>query len=109
MAEKQLDYYQTEDGVKPFERWLARLRDRKAVIEVDKRLRRVTLGNLGDHRSVGEGVVELRIHYGPGYRVYVGQRGDRLVILLQGGDKGSQSKDIELAKAYWADWKERES
>lgn len=65
-------------------------------------------GNLGDWKSVGEGVNELRVHVGAGYRVYFGQHGQRLVILLCGGDKDSQQKDIVRAKAFWADWKRRQ-
>ena len=64
--------------------------------------------SLGDSKSVGEGVIELRVHVGAGYRVYCGRYGSSFVILLCGGDKSSQSKDIELAKAFWADWKRRQ-
>lgn len=105
--EKEIAYYQTEDGKIPFEKWLEALRDRRAMLEVEKRLLRLSMGNLGDHRTVGSGVTELRIRYGPGYRVYLGQHGGALVVLLCGGDKGSQDKDIEKAHAYWADWKRR--
>ena len=80
-----------------FETWLRRLRDREARQRVNARIRRVSLGNLGDARPVGEGVSELRIHYGPGYRVYFLQRGARIVILLAGGDKGSQERDVNAA------------
>lgn len=107
VTEREVTYYQSEDGLIPFKKWFDRLRDVRATIEVDKRVRRLSLGNFGDHKSVGNGVVELRIAYGPGYRVYLGQHGYRLVILLCGGDKGSQSKDIEQAQSYWADWKRR--
>jgi putative addiction module killer protein len=76
----------------------AALRDRTAKFRIDIRIRRLSLGNFGDTRPVGEGVTELRIHYGPGYRIYLKQQGDALVILLAGGDKSSQDKDIRLAK-----------
>ncbi len=72
------------------------------------RLARVRRGNLGDCKSVGEGVSELRVDYGPGYRVYFAQKGQTLVILLCGGDKRTQEKDIQRAKQYWHDYKQRE-
>ncbi len=78
--------------------WFAALRDRTAKVRIDIRIRRLSLGNFGDTRPVGEGVTELRIHYGPGYRIYLKKQGDALVILLAGGDKSSQDKDIRLAK-----------
>jgi putative addiction module killer protein len=82
-----------------FDRWFERLRDRKAAARVQARIDRAEAGNLGDCRPVGGGVSELRIDYGPGYRVYFVQRGLEVIILLAGGDKGSQAKDIEAAKA----------
>ena len=64
-------------------------------------------GNLGKHRSVGGGVIELKIHFGPGYRLYLGQEGENLIILLCGGDKGTQGKDIRRAQYYWRDYRSR--
>jgi putative addiction module killer protein len=78
--------------------WFAALRDRSARVRIDLRIRRLSLGNASDIGPVGEGVSELRINYGPGYRIYLKKRGDALVILLAGGDKGSQDQDIRLAK-----------
>jgi putative addiction module killer protein len=78
--------------------WFAALRDRTAKARIDIRIRRLSLGNFGDTRPVDEGVTELRIHYGPGYRIYLTKQGDALVILLPGGDKSSQDTDIRLAK-----------
>ena len=78
--------------------WFAALRDRSAKVRIDIRIRRLSVGNAGDIRPVGEGVSELRIHYGPGYRIYFKKLGDALVILLAGGDKSSQDQDIRLAK-----------
>ena len=79
--------------------WFGRLRDRQARARIDIRIRRLALGNPGDVRPVGEGVSELRISYGPGYRVYFVRRGQSLVILLAGGDKSSQARDITRARS----------
>ncbi len=84
----------------PFAEWLNSLRDRRARVRTNSRLRRVGFGNLGDCRSVGEGVFELRIDYGPGYRVYFGQVGTTILLLLCGGDKSTQAEDIRKAKEY---------
>ena len=73
---------------------------------IDKRLERLEDGNIGDCQSVGAGVFELRLHFGPGYRIYFGQIENTLVLLLCGGDKASQARDIELAKTYWKEYKE---
>lgn len=88
-----------------FDRWLTGLRDRRAVTRIAARLDRLASGNSGDAQPVGDGVSELRIHYGPGYRVYFLQRGPVLIVLLCGGDKSSQDKDIIQAKALAAEWK----
>ena len=80
-----------------YARWFARLRDREARARIDVRVRRLSLGNPGDVKAVGEGVMEMRIDYGPGYRVYFVYRGRALVVLLAGGDKRSQARDIKLA------------
>lgn len=98
--------YQRPDGVIPFERWYDQLSDQRGQQKVLARIARLKLGNLGDHRSVGQGVVELRISFGPGYRVYFGQEGKRVVILLIGGDKGTQDEDIKTAKKYWKSYQE---
>ena len=80
-----------------FDDWFVGLRDRMAQKRIQARIRRAELGNFGDCRPVGEGVSEMRIHYGPGYRVYFVQRGTEIVILLAGGDKSTQSQDIKVA------------
>lgn len=102
-----LSYYLTEAGGKPFKEWLDSLKDIVARQKIRIRLDRVRLGNLGRNRSVGEGVYELKIHYGPGYRVYYGLEKKTVVLLLLGGDKSSQKNDIAKAKLYWQDHKRR--
>jgi putative addiction module killer protein len=102
-----LSYYLTEAGDKPFKEWLDGLKDIMARQKVRIRLDRVRLGNLGKNRSVGEGVYELKIDYGPGYRVYYGLDKKTVVLLLLGGDKAFQRKDITQARTYWEDYKRR--
>ncbi|HAR49105.1 addiction module antitoxin RelB [Smithella sp. SCADC] len=81
-----------------FIKWFEKLKDRKARARIAIRIRRVSLGNLGDAKPVGDGISELRIDYGPGYRVYFTQRNDQLIILIAGGDKTTQVSDIQKAK-----------
>lgn len=81
-----------------YQKWIDSLRDRRAVFHVTARVNRLRGGNAGDAKPVGEGVSEMRIHYGPGYRVYYKTRGDEIIILLAGGDKKTQKSDIEMAK-----------
>ena len=80
-----------------YARWFRRLKDRQARVRIDSRIRRMSLGNPGDTRPVGEGVSEIRINYGPGYRVYFVRKEQALVVLLAGGDKDSQRRDIRRA------------
>jgi putative addiction module killer protein len=87
-----------------YDRWFRALRDRNARARIEIRIDRLQLGNAGDVRPVGEGVSELRIHYGPGYRVYFVRKGDVLILLLCGGDKASQQSDIARAKALAREW-----
>lgn len=89
-----------------FDRWLRQLHDVQARARIEARIRRLSLGNPGDVKPEGEGVSEMRIDYGPGYRVYFMTKGPIVVVLLCGGDKGSQSRDIELAKTIASQWKE---
>ena len=103
----EIFHYVTADGRDPFQDWLEALRDRQAKARVAVRINRMATGNLGDHKSVGDGVWELRIDVGPGYRVYYALAGQQLVLLLTGGDKSSQQADIEKAAVYWADHKRR--
>ena len=88
-----------------FQRWHGSLKDRQAMMRINARLRRLAEGNPGDFKAVGKGVSELRIDYGPGYRVYFMQRGALLVVLLAGGDKRTQAADIARAAAIASEWK----
>lgn len=103
----ELRSYQTADARRPFDAWLAGLRDPAAKARVGVRLARLRFGNFGDCKPVGAGVLELRIDHGPGYRVYFGRDGDELVLLLVGGDKRTQATDIGKAKEFWNDYKTR--
>lgn len=102
----ELRYYLASDGGSPFEEWFAGL-DAQAATKVVVALARLEQGNLSNVKSVGAGVLEYRIHWGPGYRVYFGRDGDTLVILLTGGAKQRQQHDIETAKTSWTDYKRR--
>ncbi|MEM0928975.1 MAG: type II toxin-antitoxin system RelE/ParE family toxin [Pseudomonadota bacterium] len=98
--------YLDEQGVSPFADWFNDL-DAQAAAKVATAIARMGDGNFGDHKSVGEGVVERRLTHGPGYRIYFGRDGDTLVILLVGGTKKRQDNDIAKAKELWADYKAR--
>jgi putative addiction module killer protein len=104
----QLLRYQGQDGREPFTDWLNGLRDLKAQARIRMRLNHLALGNFGDCEPVGEGVLELRIHVGAGYRVYCARHGGPIVLLLTAGDKSSQPAGIKRAKELWADWKRRQ-
>ncbi len=104
---REIQRYVTSEGKVPFTEWLESIRDRTARAKIKFRLDRVEAGNLGDYRFVGEGVLEFKINYGPGYRVYFGQVGLTLILLLCAGDKNTQQQDIEKAKKYWRDYHAR--
>jgi putative addiction module killer protein len=106
---REIKTYLTDDGRSFFEEWFNSLRDRKAKNRIQLRLDRLQLGNLGDCKPVGQGVFELRIDYGRGYRIYFGQVGLTIILLLCGGDKSTQQSDINQAQAYWRDYEEREN
>lgn len=97
--------YVRDDGHCPFAEWLERLDD-QAAAKVITAIERMRFGNFGDHKSVGAGVLERRIDYGPGYRMYFGRDGETLVILVGGGTKSRQSADIAKAQATWAEYKQ---
>src|SRR3989344_3924233 len=100
---KKVEYYQTPDGWEPFREWFYTLRDSRAQNTIRERLTRMERGLLGDCKGLGGGMHELRIDLGPGYRIYFGQIGMTLVLLLCGGDKSTQEKDIKTARSYWED------
>ncbi|NVO00231.1 MAG: type II toxin-antitoxin system RelE/ParE family toxin [Geobacteraceae bacterium] len=104
----EIDYYKTENGAAPFKEWLEALRDVNGRAKVRVRLDRARLGNLGDHKQLDDGVWELRIDYGPGYRLYFAKEGARLILLLVGGDKGSQKRDIAQATGFLQDHRRRQ-
>lgn len=99
--------YHTAKGKEPYTEWLNKL-DEEAKDKVSIRLRRLKSGLFGDCKNLKGGVYELRLHYGEGLRVYYGREGKRIVLLLSGGTKKRQSKDIERAKKCWLDYKTRE-
>lgn len=104
---KILRNYVTPSGKVPFLEWLNNLKDPITRLRVRRRLDRLELGNLGDCKPVGEGVSELRLAFGSGYRIYFVEQDDAIIILLCAGDKSTQSKNIKLAKEYWHELKER--
>lgn len=101
---KTVIVYRDRDGNEPFTAWLNRLRDPTTRRRILQRLLRVESGHYGDYKPVGDGVHEFRFFFGAGYRVYFGEDGDKLVILLCGGDKDSQSRDIQQAQRYWQEY-----
>ncbi len=103
----EIEYYTTREEKKPFKAWLEGLKDVTGRAKIRVRLDRARLGNLGDYRSVSEGVHELRVDYGPGYRIYFAIEGKSLLLLLLGGDKSRQQRDIAIAREYWRDHQER--
>ncbi len=103
--ERKIITYTTSSGKSPLEDWLRKLGDKRSKARILNRIDRLRLGNFGDCKSIGDGVFELRIHFGPGFRVYFGLIGQEIVVLLCGGDKSSQSKDIATATEYWKEYK----
>jgi putative addiction module killer protein len=99
--ERAIKKLELQNGLVPFDEWFDSLPDRKMQAAVDARLTRVRAGNFGDCKSVGGGVFELRIALGPGLRVYYGLHGQQVVILLGGGDKSTQARDIRRAQQLW--------
>ncbi|MEL7356835.1 MAG: type II toxin-antitoxin system RelE/ParE family toxin [Cyanobacteria bacterium J06560_6] len=103
---QEVGLYFRPDGSCPFTDWLEALRDRRARAKIRQGLDRLELGNMGDFKPVGKGVLELRVNYGLGYRVYFVRTGQQIILLLCGGDKKTQNKDILRAQQYWMALKE---
>ena len=101
MIEREIKKLELQSGLVPFDEWFDSLRDQRMQVAVDARLTRVRAGNFGDCKSVGGGVFELRINFGPGVRVYYGLHGQKIVVLIGGGDKRSQQRDIRRAQELW--------
>jgi len=100
----EIELYTLPDGKIPFSEWLGKL-DKRNQARIVKRITRLEDGNFGDYKTVGDGVFELRFFFGSGYRVYYGLDGETLVLLLTGGDKKTQNKDVKTAKQYWKKYK----
>ncbi len=101
--------YVTRNGKSPFQTWLENLKDKKGRSLIKTRIDRIEDGNFGDCKSLSEGILELRVKFGPGYRIYFGKENEQIILLLCGGDKSSQKDDIIKAKRYWQDYKERKN
>ncbi|MBI3793828.1 MAG: type II toxin-antitoxin system RelE/ParE family toxin [Nitrospinae bacterium] len=104
MGVKEVREYKRQNGKNPFGEWFDALKDVKGKAIIRTRLRKLSLGLFGDYGSVGGGVYELRIFFGPGYRIYFGMDGKDVILLLLGGDKGTQQRDIKMAREYWLDY-----
>ncbi len=103
---KEIIIFVDEYDKEPYTEWINGLRDTTGAQRIRSRLRRLEAGLYGDCSPVGDGVLEFRLFFGPGYRVYFGEEGDNLVVLLCGGDKDTQERDIKTAKHYWKEYKD---
>ncbi|RKU21643.1 addiction module protein [Candidatus Poribacteria bacterium] len=105
---REIETYRTKNGREPFTEWFNAIQDTRTQTRIRGRLDRLEKGNFGDCASVGGGVFELRLHFGPGYRIYFGEMDRTIVLLLCGGDKSTQIRDIQRAKGYWLEHKEEQ-
>jgi putative addiction module killer protein len=105
---KRIIIYANQDGYEPFTEWMNNLRDQQGKRRILQRLRRLEQSNYGDVAPIGDGLSELRMFFGSGYRVYFGEDAENIVVVLCGGDKSTQVEDIEDAKAYWKEYLSRE-
>ena len=103
---RELQFYRDSDGREPFVEWFSTIRDQQTRTRIQRRLVRLEDGNFGDCHAVGAGVFELRLHFGAGYRIYFAYTDNTFVLVLCGGDKSAQGRDIERAKVYWREYKE---
>ena len=106
-TEINIEYYLDENGKNSFHDWVESFRDGKTRSILFGRLARVRVGNLGRCESLGQGIFELKIDYGPGYRIYFGYKNLQIVLILLGGEKSTQRKDILKAQAFWTDYRRR--
>ncbi len=98
--------YATKSGKEPYTQWIKELKDISTATRIMKRVGRLSLGNMGDYKSLGGGIFELRLDFGSGYRVYFGRDGEKIIVLLCAGSKRTQAQDIKKARAYWAQYEE---
>ena len=103
----EIRHYISRSGHDPFQTWLEHLRDRRAKLQILRRLNRAELGNFGGHRFCRDGVWGFRVDVGPGYRVYYALYGNSIILLLCGGDKRTQDVEIDRGAGFWRDWQER--
>lgn len=103
---REIEVYETPNGQEPFSVWLASIQDTKTQTRIRARLDRLEKGHFRDCQSVGSGIFEMRLHFGPGYRIYFGELNRTIILLLCGGDKLTQTQDIQRAKTYWLEHKE---
>jgi putative addiction module killer protein len=101
----EIEFYEMANGEQPCQNWLDSLSDDRTKARINGRLDRLCAGNFGDYKSVGQGVFELRMPFGPGYRIYFGIIEETVILLLLGGDKSTQVKDIQRAQQFWQDYK----
>ncbi|MFN8735706.1 MAG: type II toxin-antitoxin system RelE/ParE family toxin [Betaproteobacteria bacterium] len=107
MRPMEIRHYLTSAGRDPYQAWLDRLKDMRARVAIQRRIDRVAAGHFGDHKPCRDGVSELRVDVGPGYRVYYARHAHAVVLLLCGGDKRTQASDIDAAVRYWIDYQRR--
>jgi putative addiction module killer protein len=104
VKQRVAEIYESPSGKKPYFKWIKGLKDNKGKAKIFARVDRAKTGNFGDYKDLKDGVFEMREDFGPGYRIYFGIDGDEIIILLAGGDKGSQDSDIAKAKDYWLEY-----
>lgn len=102
----EIQIYTKENGSQPFIEWRDSIKDAVMRTRIISRIHRLQIGQFGDYKSLGQGIGELRMHFGKGYRIYFGRIGNTIVLLLSGGDKDTQQKDITKAREYWQEYKE---